>query len=239
MRSDIRLFRKVGCNRNSGNHLLKKLLFLFLLTLFCTAVFFAAELKLRPLVVSYAEGRANYIASKIIHQAVSDELQETGNVYDQMVYFEKSPDGTSILAVKTDSVAINRFKSRVVDRIVDEMQHQNNTIIEIPLGNLVNGELLSGRGPKISVILQMVQSASAAFISQFDQAGINQTRHRLLVEITANVTMLLPVGKVTYPITSQINLAETILIGHVPENYTDIIDTDGSVADQYSNYGEK
>ncbi len=238
MRLRTRIFRKVGCDPVGGKKPFKMMVLFFLLALGCTAAFFTLELKLRPLVISYAEGRANYIAAKTIHQAVAEELEATGGIYDQLIFFEKSPDGSSILAVKTDSVAINRFKARAVDRVVNALQAQTDTVIQIPIGNLVNGELLSGRGPKISVVLQMVQSASASFISQFDQAGINQTRHRLLVEITVNMTMLLPVGKVTYPVTSQINLAETILIGNVPESYTDIIDTDGSVADQYSNYGK-
>ena len=239
MGNKVGIFRKVGCDPHRGKGPLKKLILFFLLALGCTASFFALKLKLRPLVISYAEGRANYIASKAINQAVADELEATGAIYDHMIFFEKSPDGTAILAVKTDAVAVNRFKAQIVDRVTDQLQTQDNTVIEVPLGNLVNGEFLSGRGPKISVVLQMVQSASASFISQFDQAGINQTRHRLLVEVKVNMTMLLPVGKVTYPVTGQVNLAETILIGNVPESYTDIIDTDGSVADQYSNYGEQ
>jgi len=163
-------------------------------------------------------------------------LEASGGVYDHLVFFEKSPDGTAILAVKTDSVAINRFKAAIVDRVSDTMQQQSDTIIEVPLGNLWGGELLSGRGPRLSIVLQMVQSAKAEFISQFDQAGINQTRHRLLIEVQANMTMLLPVGKATFPVVTQVNLAETILVGAVPESYTDIVDTDGSAADLYSDY---
>ena len=212
-------------------------LLLFLLALAATTAVLMLEFKLRPLVYSYAEGRANYIASRAVNEAVQEELELQGGIYDHLIFFEKSPDGTRILAVKTDSVAINRFKSAIVDHLSDKMEKQNETMIEIPIGNLLNGELLSGRGPKLSIVLQMVQSAKAEFISQFDQAGINQTRHRLLIEVQTNVTMLLPVGKAIFPVVSQVNLAETILVGEVPESYTDIIDTDGSVADQFSNYG--
>jgi len=215
---------------------IRKLLLLFLLALGCTAAMLTLELKLRPLVYSYAEGRANYLASRAVNEAVQTELEAYGGVYDHLVFFEKSPDGTAILAVKTDSVAINRFKAAIVDRVSDTMQRQSDTVIEVPLGNLWGGELLSGRGPRLSIVLQMVQSAKAEFISQFDQAGINQTRHRLLIEVQANMTMLLPVGKATFPVITQVNLAETILVGAVPESYTDIVDTDGSAADLYSDY---
>ncbi len=216
----------------------RKLLLFFLLALGCTAALLTVELKLRPLVYSYAEGRASYLASKAVNEAVQEELESAGGVYDRLIFFEKSPDGMAILAVKTDSVAINRFKAAVVDQVSEKMQRQKDTVIEIPMGNLWGGELLSGRGPRISVVLQMVQSAKAEFISQFDQAGINQTRHRLLLEVQANVTMLLPVGKATFPVVTQVNLAETILVGDVPESYTDIVDTDGSTADQFSNYAK-
>lgn len=228
-----RRFRRLS-HRLQG-HMDLRIVWLFILCLACTAAILAAELKLRPLVRTYAEGRAGYIAARSVNQAVQEELEQAGGIYDNLVFFEKNEAG-DILAVKTDSIRINRLKSAILDRVAEKLSQSGTTRIEVPLGNIINGELFSGRGPKIPIVLQLVNTANANFISEFNEAGINQTRHRLLIEIDTAVTALLPAGRTSFRITSQINLAETIIVGRVPDSYTDIVDTDSSLLEKYNDY---
>lgn len=213
-----------------------RLLWLFILCLACTASLLAAELKLRPLVRAYAEGRAGYIAARSVNAAVQEALEQAGGIYDNLVFFEKNENG-DILAVKTDSIKINRLKSAILDRVAEKLSQTGAVRIEVPLGNIINGELFSGRGPRIPIVLQLVNNANAAFISEFNEAGINQTRHRLLIEVDTTVTALLPAGRASFKIPNQINLAETIIVGRVPESYTNIMDTDSTLLEKYNDYG--
>ncbi|MEA4921327.1 MAG: sporulation protein YunB [Clostridiaceae bacterium] len=214
------------------------LIWLFIIFLVATISFLTIEIKLRPLVKAYAEGRAKYIATIAINEAVEEELENQGGVYDNLVFFEKNNNG-DILALKTDSVKINRLKSSIVSRINDKINAASSTKIEVALGNIINGELFSGRGPKIPILLQMVNSANASFISEFTHAGINQTRHRILIETDVGMSVLLPGGRAYFEVTSQVNIAETIIVGSVPNSYTDIVDSRESLVEKYNDYGER
>lgn len=212
------------------------LIWLFIIFLVATISFLTIEIKLRPLVKAYAEGRAKYIATIAINQAVEEELENQGGVYDNLVFFEKNNDG-DILALKTDSVKINRLKASIVSRINEKINAASSTKIEVALGNVINGELFSGRGPKIPILLQMVNSANASFISEFTHAGINQTRHRILIETNVGMSVLLPGGRAYFEVTTQVNIAETIIVGSVPDSYTDIVDSRESLVEKYNDYG--
>lgn len=215
----------------------KALLWLTAIFLAVTAAFFALELKMRPLVKTYAEGRAAYIATRAVNEAVEEEIEEQGDIYDNLVYFEKNSSG-DIMAVKTDSVKINRFKSSILSKINEKIYQNSSSLIEVPLGNIINGELFSGRGPGVPVLLQMINNANATFVSQFTEAGINQTRHRLIINVTVGMSVLLPGGRAYFEVTTEVNLAETIIVGKVPESYTDIVDSRDSVLEKFNDYGD-
>lgn len=213
-----------------------RLLWLTTLCLSSLVLIFSIEAKMRPLVKTYAEGRARYIAVNAVNEAVEEELSSQGGIYDNIIYFEKNNEG-NILAVKTDSIKINRLKSSMLSRINEKINRSATSRIDVPLGNIINGELFSGRGPRIPVLLQMVNSANASFISEFTAAGINQTRHRLIMDTTVGVSVLLPGTRGYFEVSSQVNLAETIIIGKVPDNYTDIVDTESDLLEKFNDYG--
>lgn len=214
----------------------KTLLWLTVIFLTATAAFFGLEMKMRPLVKTYAQGRAAYIATRAVNEAVEEEIEEQGDIYDNLVYFEKNSDG-DIMAVKTDSVKINRFKSSILSKINEKIYQNSSSLIEVPLGNIINGELFSGRGPGVPVLLQMINNANASFVSEFTQAGINQTRHRLIINVSVGMSVLLPGGRAYFEVTTEVNLAETIIVGKVPESYTDIVDSRDSILEKYNDYG--
>ena len=210
-------------------------LWLFLICLFAAVTFFSLELKLRPIVRAYAEGRARYVAIKVINEAVQEEL-ETQDIYDSLLHLEKGSDG-NVIALKTEPVKMNRLKSAIISRIGEKLNASGSVEIRIPIGNMINGELFSGRGPRISVLLQMVNNVNAVFVSEFEHAGINQTMHRILIDVTVGMNVILPGGSSYFEITTEMSIAETIIVGDVPETYTDIVDTREGLIEKYNDYG--
>jgi len=101
----------------------------------------------------------------------------------------------------------------------------DTSTVSIPIGNATGINFLSGKGPKIPLEIIPVGSVSASCGSEFTSAGINQTRHRLTMIVTASVTILLPRDSVTSVVTTEVNIAETVLVGSVPDTYTNIVDT--------------
>ena len=201
------------------------------------ALYLFLERNLTQVILDTAYTRAHAIAVETMNEAVQKTLTPAVG-YEELIRVHTDNLG-KVTMLQANTVRMNELAVSIALAAQDALSMRDESTISVPLGAALKAPFLSSFGPRIPVRLVPVGAVNASFATEFESAGINQTRHRLLVEVKVNMTMLLPVGKVTYPVTGQVNLAETILIGNVPESYTDIIDTDGSVADQYSNYGEQ
>ena len=60
---------------------------------------------------------------------------------------------------------------------------------------------------------------SGKFDSKFTSVGINVTKHTLILDINVHVSVVLPVKSYDVYSTNQILLAESIILGKVPEVY--------------------
>ena len=133
-----------------------------------------------------------------------------------MVYFEKNLDGR-ITALKTNMSEVNRLKTSILNIINDEIMDMDTSNIGIPVGSLILPELLAGRGPDIPVQILSISNSDAAFESFFTEAGINQTLQQLTMEVSVDVTVLVLGRTESFTVTSQVVVAETIIVGQVPD----------------------
>ena len=169
-------------------------------------------------ICALSETQVKNSTSDLINDAIDRQI-ETGNIqYDRMVYFEKDINGR-ITALKTNMSEVNRLKTDVINLINDEILALDNTDLGIPFGSIFLPEFLSGRGPQIPVNILSIRNSEAAFSSSFTQAGINQTLHQLIMEISVDVTVLV-LGKTnSFTVASQVVVAQTIIVGNVPDTY--------------------
>jgi sporulation protein YunB len=135
-----------------------------------------------------------------------------------MVYFEKDLDGR-ITALKTNMSEVNRLKTDILKVINDEILALDTSDIGIPLGSLFLPELLSGKGPAIPVHILSIRNSDAAFSSNFQQAGINQTLHQLTMELSVDVAVLVLAKTESFTVTTEVVVAETVIVGDVPQTY--------------------
>ncbi len=189
---------------------------------------------LRPMVEGIGVQKATAIANTSVMRAVEQELSESGVSYADLVTVETSESG-EVRALVCDVVRINQLKSRVSERV------QNNLAVDvirvpIPLGNLFSGDLLSGRGPIINLRLIPYGSVIVNISNEFTSAGINQTLHRILMNVTTGVSIMMPVSSVSATVDTTICVAETVIVGRVPEYYTNITDMPDDVADNILNF---
>ena len=198
----------------------------FIVMLVCLILFYVANLTLRPTVRQYALASASYIATKAINDAINEELTQSGIDYLDLVTLEKDTQGR-VTALHTNIVKINSLKAEIANIVIEKLYSMNTTQIGIPLGNLTGIELFNGKGPRIKVTIVPVGSAATSFQSVFSDAGINQTRHQIIMEVTASISVLVPGDAVSTQVSTQVNVAETVIIGVVPDSYTYIEDTSG------------
>ena len=193
---------------------------LLLILLICLAIwaFFGLRSRLWPVVRSLAQTRVINTASDLINDAILKQIMEGQIQYDRIVYFEKDLNGR-ITALKTNMAEVNRLKTETLNLINDEIMAQDTENLGVSLGSLILPEFFSGKGPQIPVRILAIRNSDAAFQSYFTEAGINQTLQQLTMDVIVDVTILVLGQTETFTVSSQMVVAETIIVGDVPATY--------------------
>ena len=156
--------------------------------------------------------------SDLINDAIAQQIA-TGKIqYDRIVYFEKDLNG-KITALKTNIGEVNKLKTDTLNIINDEILSNAHSHMGIPLGSLFLPELFSGKGPEIPVKILSIRNSDADFESSFTHAGINQTMHQLRMCVLIDVSVLVLGQTVSFTVASDVVIAETIIVGAVPDTF--------------------
>ena len=174
---------------------------------------------LRPVLTSMASARVSNSVNRIVASAVEEAIQRGDINYEAFVTFEKDANGR-VTALRSNVAEVNRMQSAISEEILRRLSEESTSELRIPIGTLTGSALLSGRGPSITVRMQAVGSASAMFRNEFSAAGINQTRHQILLEVDVYMSILLPGIRSSTTVANEIAVAETVIVGSVPESYT-------------------
>lgn len=198
---------------------IRKILRAFLLLAVITAVLLLAfRIRYHDAIRELAETQVRNATSDLINDAIDKQI-ETGNIrYDRIVYFEKDLEGR-ITALKTNMTEVNRLKTSILNLINDEILALDTTDITIPVGSLLFPEFFSGRGPGIPVQILSIRNSDGSFSSYFSEAGINQTLHQLTMDVSVDVSVLMLGKAESFTVSSQVVVAETIIVGQVPNTF--------------------
>ena len=174
--------------------------------------------KYSEVITNLAETQIKNTTSDLINDAIAKQIANGNIQYDRIVYFEKDLDGR-ITALKTNMSEVNRLKTDVLNIINDDILALDTTDIGIPMGSLFLPELLSGRGPAIPVHILSIRNSDATFTSRFNQAGINQTIHQLIMVVSVDVAVLVLGETNSFTVSSEVVVAETVIVGDVPDTF--------------------
>ena len=192
-----------------------RMLILFVVLLLAFLVF---RVKYRDVIRQLAETQVKNTTSDLSNDAIAKQIAAGDIQYDRIVYFEKDLEGR-ITALKTNMSEVNRLKTDILNIINDEILALDTSDIGIPVGSLFLPELLSGKGPAIPVHILSIRNSDASFSSHFSQAGINQTLHQLIMEVSVDVAVLVLGQTSSFTVTSEVVVAETVIVGEVPQTY--------------------
>ena len=200
----------------------RKIRFLFRLLVFLLALLLVGVMMLRSryrdVIGELARTQVKNTTSDLTNDAIAKQIADGIIQYDRIVYFEKDLDGR-ITALKTNMSEVNRLKTDILNIINDEILALDTSDLGIPLGSLFLPELLSGKGPAIPVHILSIRNSDASFSSGFSQAGINQTLHQLIMEVSVDVAILVLGQTESFTITSEVVVAETVIVGAVPNTF--------------------
>lgn len=199
--------------------ILRRIVCLLILQIIVIAVcFFVFRSRYHAVITALAQTQVKNATSDLINDAIDKQISNGTIQYDRMVYFEKDLEG-KITALKTNMSEVNRLKTDLLNLINDEILAMDSDSMGIPLGSLVLPELFAGKGPMIPIQIISIRNSEADFFSEFTQAGINQTLQKLNMQVSVDVSVLVLGNVDDFSISSQVVIAETVIVGQVPDMF--------------------
>lgn len=181
-------------------------------------VFLFFRQEYHTIMISLAQTQVKNATSDLINDAIDRQISDGVIQYDRMVYFEKDLNGR-ITALKTNMSEVNRLKTDLLNLINDEILAMDSDQLGVPIGSLVLPEILAGKGPTVPVRILTIRNSEASFFSEFTEAGINQTMQKLNMQVSVDVAVLVLGTVKEFTISSQVVVAETIIVGQVPDMF--------------------
>ena len=197
------------------------ILLLFVLLVILAVLWLRSDM--RPLIRELAKARVENRGQNVINEAIEMQLESDQIQYEQIVFLEKDVNGR-ITALKTNISEVNRLKTQILSITDAMLLDMDVDEIGLPLGSIVFPTFLSGSGPKLPVKVLSISNSDAEFRNEFSEAGINQTAHRIMMDVIVDMTILTPVGTDSVRVVSSVVVAETVIVGTVPNSYVKIGD---------------
>lgn len=209
----------------------KVLFFLFLLTLLGAMAY--AGHQFREEVGEMAEYRSKIAAVKIVNDSIMEVMEENPGL--NLIDVVKDAQG-EVVSIETNIQQISAVKTGVTDKILTKLKTLSRESIKVPLGNLSGNGFLSARGPNIDCRFIPVGAIEIKTLSKFEACGINQTRHQIVVSVETEISAITSFKSVRVKVPTDFVLAETVIVGSVPENYTQVLTSDKELISEINDY---
>lgn len=190
---------------------------LLLMMVVCGALLLLAEHNFRPLVFSLAEARSAALATQVLTGAVAKAL-EGETAYEELMNVRMDEKG-QVALLSANTLRMNLLADKASKAAQSMLQTMSSERVSVPLGAALGLTMLAGSGPDIPVSIVPIGSITTNFVTEFEACGINQTRHKVYLTVTANIRIVIPTGAKTTEVTVNMLAAESIIVGAVPEGF--------------------
>ena len=210
------LIKDSNKKENNRKKIIIKIVATLLLIITILEIMFKA---VEPTVDKQCINIARSIATRISNEQATKVMEKYS--YEDLTNITKDEEG-NISMISANIVNVNKIISDIPILIQEELNKADNNKFYIKLGTFTGNKLLAGRGPDVEIKMASIGNISTDLKSEFNSSGINQTIHRIYLEIRCNVTILTPFNNIEEQIVNQVLLAEGIIIGNIPNTYYNI-----------------
>lgn len=214
-------------NKKQNNKKYSKLLsitIIFLVAIITSNIIIEA---INPIINKQCEVIAKSIATKISNQQATFVM--SNYKYEDLCNITKDVNG-NITLISANVIPVNEIISDVAIKIQEELNNSNNSKFYIRLGSFTGSKILSGRGPNIEIKMSTVGNVETDLRSEFISSGINQTLHKIYLQVDCNVIVLTPFNNIEQKISNQVLLAEAVIVGITPDTYYNFNSADENTA---------
>lgn len=190
---------------------------LVLLVLLLAAVLLLIDRNFKPIVLSLAEARSASLASQVLNAALGQALGD-GVEYEELMNVRMDENG-QVALLSANTVQMNRLADKAGAAALRMLENMSSERVSVPLGAALGITLLAGSGPGIPVSIVPIGSVSTDFETEFEACGINQTRHKVYLQVSATIRIVIPTGAKTTNVSANMLVAESIIVGGVPDGF--------------------
>lgn len=194
-----------------------------------------AAIRMQKVFMEYAVNVCEDSAMQEINNLMQDEVFSHPELYENMVVLERDSEN-HITALRTNTIAIGRMKAELINGLFERLEDLEQTTVEVPLGTVFAPHYFSGMGPCVDIGMVGLAQMDAEFISAFSSAGLNQTRHNILIQVKAGFRILTPFGGQDCEIETSYPVTDTVIVGIVPQQYTNIEDLESNLLGKIKDY---
>lgn len=195
----------------------KGIIFLIILCVLLIVFFYRLDRDMKPVTMAMCDAQARMIATETISSTIRDEFGKKIS-YDDIMNIKTDKDG-SVVMIQANTVELNRIGSQMALSVQKRIEDIGGRAVKIPMGILFKNDLFAFYGPKVTFNMRPMGSVNTNYRSEFESAGINQTRHVVYFDITANIQVVIPLASNSILVSSSIPIAESIIVGKVPNTY--------------------
>lgn len=178
-----------------------------------------------PIFDTLCKDKARAIATIVANEQATEVMKQ--HTYDELFTIEKDNNG-NIVMIKSNVVPINEIISDIPNKIQERIDEMGRDNVEIALGSFTGIRLLAGAGPGVKIRISSIGNVKTDLKSEFISQGINQTLHRVYLQVSCEVSILTPFYDVKESIDNQVLIMENVIVGHVPNTYYNLEGLDGS-----------
>ena len=168
-------------------------------------------------IVSTCHAKVQSVTMSAVNNAVI-EVMSTSVSYSDLMRVEKDSNG-DVALFETNSVLVNQLARDTAQKTRQNLQKNKDMTISLPIGQLTGIAFFSNLGPQIKIKITPYESVNCTFLSEFEQAGINQTRHKIFLNVVADMRVILPTSDQTITTCAEVLVCESLLVGKVPQVY--------------------
>ncbi len=195
---------------------------LLLVGLLVVALVIAAEQNLSQTMLDMAFARAYSIAVETVNRAVK-QVVAGGVSYEDLIVTQMDAQGR-VSMLRANTMRMNEIATKTALLAEKELNSIENQYINIPMGAALGIRFLAGYGPRIPVQILPIGAVQTNFDTEFVSAGINQTRHKIFLSLRTTVSLIIPTGSQLVEVNSTVPIAESIIVGEVPDSFVDVSD---------------
>ena len=196
----------------------KSILWIIALILLLLYMYKFIDKNIKPTVIAISEIRARSITTQTINDTIRIKIKRDIN-YNDLIFVKYDNEGKVVL-MQANTILMNSIAAEVALEVQEQLEKMSKSKIKVPLSNAFDTQIITL--PSISVQIVPQGAVSVDFATEFESAGINQTRHRIYIIVNTDIKMIVPLVTESLRITTNIPIAETIIVGDVPERYVNV-----------------